>query len=195
MVTIAVVALACTSQSACTVELGSVGGNASAPRSDSGPNGTQPRTSGGQWPATGPLFSGPAADLGDHFCTASVIDSAARDVVMTAAHCVASGDGTPPRTGMSFVPGYHDHVAPFGVWTVTRAVVDDVWQASADPAHDVAFLVVDQDGAGSIEDVTGGYQLVTDPGPVNQVDAIGYPDSADAPAVRSGTTSQISPTN
>lgn len=84
--------------------------------------------------------------------------------------------------------------APPSAWTVTRAVVDEAWQASADPAHDVAFLVVDQDGAGSVEDVTGGYQLVTDPGPTSQVDAIGYPDFADAPAAHSGTTSQMSPT-
>jgi V8-like Glu-specific endopeptidase len=185
---VAVVALACSAQVACAA--------VPAPVAPPGPtqSAQDARAAGGPWPATGPLFSGPADALGDHFCTASVIDTPARDVVLTAAHCVASGDGTPPRTGMSFVPGYHDHLAPFGAWTVTRAVVDAAWQAEGDPDHDVALLIVDQDGAGPVEDVTGGYHLVTDPGASSQVDAIGYPDTADAPTVRSGVTSRMSPT-
>ena len=185
----AAVALGCSSLGACSAAPGvAPAAHPVSAQSDAA------RPAGGQWPATGALFSGPADDLGDHFCTASVIDAPGRDVVLTAAHCVASGDGTPPRTGMSFVPGYHDHTAPFGAWTVTRAVVDAAWQAEGDPAHDVALLIVDQDGAGPVEDVTGGYHLVTDPGPVNRVDAIGYLDTDDAPTVRSGVTSRMSPT-
>lgn len=146
------------------------------------------------WPATGALFGGPPADPGEHYCTASVIDAPGGDVVVTAAHCVASGDGTPPRTGMSFVPGYHDGIAPFGTWSVTRAVVEPSFRATADPDHDVAFLTVERAGAPPVEQVVGGYRLVVDPGPVQRVDAIGYPDFADAPQVRSGTTSAHSPT-
>src|SRR5690349_2511447 len=95
---------------------------------------------GVRWPATGALFGGPPDSLGRHYCTASVVDSPTRDMVVTAAHCVADGDGSPPRTGMSFVPGYHDGTAPFGVWTVATATVDPRWQEGADPARDVAFL-------------------------------------------------------
>jgi V8-like Glu-specific endopeptidase len=204
---VALVALVCSSVCACTAaQAAPAGSAASSPQpSAAAPPGSPQRlaagvgesgpSAGGPWPATGPLFSGSSDALGDHFCTASVIDAPTRDVVLTAAHCVAAGDGTPPRTGMSFVPGYHDQVAPFGVWTVDRAVVDPAWQDGGDPAHDVAFLVVGQDGAEApVEDLTGGYQLVTDPGPTNRVDAIGYPDFADAPSARSGVTSRMSAT-
>jgi hypothetical protein len=145
-------------------------------------------------PATGALFSGPTDQLGNHYCSASVVHSPAGDLVLTAAHCVASGDGTPARTGMSFVPGYHDHTAPFGVWTVSAASVDDTWRDHADPDHDVAFLTVSRDGAPPIEQVVGGYHLMLDPGSTTTVDALGYPDTADAPTTRSGTTTRFSPT-
>jgi len=106
-----VVALVSSSLGACST-VAAPGGTA-ATRPASAQSDAAPRSAGGPWPATGPLFNGPADDLGEHFCTASVIDAPGRNVVLTAAHCVASGDGTPPRTGMSFVPGYHGHLAPF----------------------------------------------------------------------------------
>jgi hypothetical protein len=133
------------------------------------------------WPATGALFTGPPEQLGAHYCTAAVLDTPTGNVLITAAHCVAAGDGVPARSGMTFIPGYHDHVQPFGAWTVTRAVVDAQWQRAADPDDDIAFLTVARAGAAPIEQVTGGYPLVLDPGPTNGVDAIGYPDDDDAP--------------
>ncbi len=152
------------------------------------------RSSGVRWPATGALFDRPPDQLGEHYCSASVVHTPAGNTVMTAAHCVAAGDGTPARVGMSFVPGYHDHSDPFGVWTVTAATVDDVWRDHGDPDHDIAFLTVTRDGAPPIEQVVGGYHLVLEPGSTTTVDALGYPDSADAPTTRSGVTSRFSPT-
>jgi V8-like Glu-specific endopeptidase len=141
-----------------------------------------------RWPAVGALFDATPDELDAHFCSGSVLDSPGGDLVLTAAHCVADGDGSPARTGMLFVPGYHDRLAPFGIWTVTAARVDPRWESAGDPDVDVAVLTVTRDGAGSIEDVTGGYRLVPDPESVNDVEAIGYPDSSDVPVVRTGTT-------
>ena len=152
------------------------------------------RSSDVRWPATGALFNAPPDQHGDHYCSASVVHTPAGNTVMTAAHCVADGNGTPAHTGMSFVPGYHDHSDPFGVWTVTAAVVDDAWLDHADPDHDIAFLTVSQDGAPPIEQVVGGYHLILDPGSTTAVDALGYPDAADAPTTRSGVTTRYSPT-
>jgi hypothetical protein len=95
---------------------------------------------------------------------------------------------------MSFVPGYHDHTAPYGVFTVTAAAVDDAWRDHADPDHDVAFVTVARTDAPPVEQLTGGYHLVFDAGSDTAVDALGYPDFADAPTERSGTTSRFSPT-
>jgi V8-like Glu-specific endopeptidase len=145
--------------------------------------------------AVGALFGGPPTALGDHYCSGSVVDSPAGDLVLTAAHCVATGDGTPARTGMSFIPGYHDGVRPYGVWTVASAAVDPQFLAGADPDHDIAFLAVEPvDGAGPIEDATGGFPIVFDPGAGDSVRAIGYPDEDAGPTVRSGVTQRFSPT-
>ena len=53
-------------------------------------------------PAVGALFTTSAGKLGQHFCTASVVDSPAGDLVITAAHCVTGTSGT-----VDFVPGYN----------------------------------------------------------------------------------------
>jgi V8-like Glu-specific endopeptidase len=165
-----------------------------APASDGHLPSPAPVAPGVGWPATGALFDGPPDQLGEHYCSGSVVDTHAGDIVLTAAHCVADGDGSSPRTGMSFVPGYHDHTAPFGSWTVVATAVDDTWREHADPDHDVAFLTVTRDGAPPIQHVVGAYHLDLDAGSPISVDALGYPDFADVPLQRSGTTTRFSPT-
>lgn len=168
---------------------------APAPAAAPGSRSAAPAPSTGvRWPATGALFGGPPQQLGDHYCTAAVVDSPAGDVLITAAHCVADGDGTPARTGMSFAPGYHDHAAPYGIWTVTASAVDDTWRGRADPDHDIAFLTVQRADGRPVQQVVGGYRLVLDPGSATAVDAIGYPDFADDPNERSGVTTRFSGT-
>jgi V8-like Glu-specific endopeptidase len=142
--------------------------------------------------AVGALFPGPAGDLGGHFCSGSVVDSPAGDLVLTAAHCVTAGDGSPVVTGLSFVPGYHDGQEPYGVWTVRSVAVDPRFVADADPDFDVAFLTVE--GARPVQDVTGGFPVTFDPGAGDHVSAYGYPSEDDAPTSRSGVTEQYSPT-
>ncbi|WP_041759428.1 MULTISPECIES: trypsin-like serine peptidase [Pseudonocardia] len=151
------------------------------------------------WPAVGAIFD--AADVGsdgegwgEHFCSGAVVDTPAGDTVMTAAHCVADGDGTPARTDLVFVPGYHDGVAPFGIWTVRDTAVDPRWVAAADPDLDVAFLAVGRDGAGPIQDVTGGYRLAIDPGDGGPVQVVGYPEDAAGPVAPTGVATRFSPT-
>ena len=80
--------------------------------------------------------------LGTHFCSASVVDSPAGNLVITAAHCLA---GRTPGE-FAFVPGYDDGRAPYGVWAVARAITDDRWRSSSDPDDDVAFLQVGRPG-------------------------------------------------
>jgi len=183
---------------AVAVTLGAAGCGSLAPHrtaaAAAAPAATSTAPPGVRWPAAGALFDGPPDAPGQHHCSASVVDTPAGNVVVTAAHCVAAGDGSAPRTGFSFIPGYHDGQSPFGVWTVTAAFVDDAWRASADPDHDIAFVTVTKAGSPPVEQVTGAYHLDVDPGFTNAVDAIGYPDFADAPQVRSGTTGQYSPT-
>jgi V8-like Glu-specific endopeptidase len=127
----------------------------------------------------GALFTTTSAGqaLGTHFCTASVVDSPAGDLVMTAAHCVS---GQVPGQFV-FVPGYRNGRAPFGVWTVTRVIVDKDWSSSASPDDDVAFLIVSKPGTTSVQARTGGERLSSGQPPGQLVQVIGYPDGASAP--------------
>jgi V8-like Glu-specific endopeptidase len=126
-------------------------------------------------PAVGALFTVSGGRLRSHFCTASVIDSPNRDLVITAAHCVSQ-----TIADVAFVPGYNAGAAPYGVWIVTRVYVDSSWSASSDPDDDVAFLRVSQPGSTvPIEDVTGAERLRTGAPARQLVKVIGYPDSAD----------------
>lgn len=116
--------------------------------------------------------------LGSHFCTASVVDSRAGNLVLTAAHCLA---GLSPSQ-IVFVPEYRDGAAPYGVWPVTRVVVDEAWSASASPDDDMAFLLVHQPGTkASVQSFTGGERLGFGQPPRQQVRVTGYPDNAGAP--------------
>jgi V8-like Glu-specific endopeptidase len=127
--------------------------------------------------AVGALFTETAGQLGEHFCTASVVHSASGDLALTAAHCVTG------RTGpIAFVPGYANGREPFGVWQVTRVYADQAWQTAADPDHDIAFIRLAKAAGGvAVEDVTGGERLAAGRPPGSRVRVIGYPDGADQP--------------
>ncbi|GGJ44616.1 trypsin-like serine peptidase [Streptomyces brasiliensis] len=114
---------------------------------------------------------------GGHFCTASVVHSRRRDLVVTAAHCV-DGDGS----DLLFVPGYRDGQAPRGVWKVGKRFLPDGWAEGRDEDSDVAFAAVDELDGRNIEDVVGGNRVATGTATgATAVTVTGYPDSLDAP--------------
>jgi V8-like Glu-specific endopeptidase len=128
--------------------------------------------------AVGALFHSSSGRLGKHFCTASVVDSPAGDLVITAAHCVSGVSGT-----IDFVPGYDNGSTPYRVWTVTKVYVDHAWRSSASQDDDFAFLRVSNPRASTpIEDDTGAEKLVTGTPAVHQmVQVIGYPNGTNQP--------------
>jgi V8-like Glu-specific endopeptidase len=129
--------------------------------------------------AVGALFTVTAGgQLGQHFCSASVVHSTHGDVILTAAHCLG-GRAIGGARGIVFVPGYHRGQAPDGLWKVTEAFVDKAWSAGQDPDYDYAFLVARRPGA-ALEQVTGAETLGIGLGP-QPVTVIGYPDTADRP--------------
>jgi len=113
----------------------------------------------GGTPAVGALFP-PRSSV--HICTASVVDSATGNLLITAAHCI-SGTGR----GYVFAPGYHDGIEPFGSWTVVAAYGSPEWISLQAPQSDFAFLVVAPREVNGhpeqIEDVTGGNRLGSAP--------------------------------
>ena len=140
--------------------------------------------------AVGALFTQSDGKLGAHFCTASVVDSAAGDLAVTAAHCVYGKSGA-----MVFVPDYANGKTPYGSWPVTKVYTDSAWDASQDPDHDVAFLRLSDASDGTpIENLTGAETLATDAPAGQAVEVIGYPDGAAEPVWCSGLVKGFSAT-
>lgn len=143
----------------------------------------------------GALFSVSASGaLGSHFCTASVVQSAAEDLVVTAAHCLA---GYQPNQ-VVFIPGYHDGIEPYGLWYATTFFFDKAWQSAADPDDDFAFVAVKQASSSApLQQVTGANRLGIgvepgSPGPLLEV--VGYPDGLDSPVDCASRLKLFSPT-
>ena len=129
-------------------------------------------------PAVGALFTVSGGHLGSHFCTASVVNSPVKDLVITAAHCLQGRQSGQ----VAFVPQYHRHHQPYGSWTVTRVFVDAAWANSQNPNDDVAFLVVSQPGSPKpVQELTSGENLATGWKAAQLVTVIGYPDGRQRP--------------
>ncbi|MEV7520131.1 trypsin-like peptidase domain-containing protein [Streptomyces sp. NPDC091371] len=127
---------------------------------------------------------------GAYFCTASVVSSPGRDLVMSAAHCLTGSDSQK----VAFVPQYtRANPRPYGMFPVRRtsAGKSRIW---IDPRYrsqgvnraaglDVAFAQVGPDSDGfPVEDVVGGNRLVTGAGYAHpKVSLVGYPASAARP--------------
>ncbi|MFF7748371.1 trypsin-like serine peptidase [Streptomyces sp. NPDC007971] len=114
---------------------------------------------------------------GGHFCSASVVHSPQRTLIVTAAHCVDEDNGD-----LVFVPGYRDGKAPYGVWKVGKRFLPDGWAKKQSEDSDIAFVHLEEVGGKRIEDVVGGNRFA--PGVATGATAVtvtGYPDSREAP--------------
>ncbi|MER5869818.1 trypsin-like peptidase domain-containing protein [Streptomyces sp. NPDC002044] len=155
-------------------------------------------------PAVVPRPGGPAAFTGalftkgldgDHFCTATVVHSPGRDLIVTAGHCLL--DGEQGEDGAVFAPAYANGVAPYGTWKLERVFEDDRWARGADDDYDLAFARLAPDDRGrAIEDVTGAAALDTSGRAGEEVTVTGYPADRKVPrtctavAVRESATEQ-----
>jgi V8-like Glu-specific endopeptidase len=133
-------------------------------------------TNVGSISTVGPLFFGGLAN--GHGCSASVIASPSRDLVLTAAHCI---EGT--GSGITFAPGYLDGATPDGVWSVSRVYVDPSWKSAGDTQHDYAILkIAPQTSRGHrvwLQNVTGANILGFAPRAGTLVTVPGYPAGID----------------
>lgn len=120
------------------------------------PPGTPTATTFPGTPTVGPLFSNGTNNR--HTCTASVVSSPARNLLITAAHCL---NGDP--NGWQFIPGYDRGKAPFGTWSVMSAYLPAQWLAGQNPHYDYAFLRVRRQWRHGrlfgIQDITGANNL------------------------------------
>jgi V8-like Glu-specific endopeptidase len=150
-----------------------------------------PRLAIGQSAAVGALFTTSGGQLASHFCSASVVNSPSGDLVLTAAHCVSAHQVSP----IVFVPAYADGQAPFGIWTVTKVIVDQNWQSAQDPDDDFAFLVVRRAGtSATLQSLTGAEAVGIDQPSDQPVTVVAYPDGVNTPISCDNETLAYSPT-
>ncbi|MEU9110680.1 trypsin-like serine protease [Streptomyces sp. NPDC048483] len=133
-------------------------------------------------------------DRGDHFCTASVVQSPGRNMLITAAHCAFDADAGTTVDDLVFAPDYRNGKEPTGLWKVKKVIVDHRWAKSQDEDLDVAFLILDKNDGTQIQDVLGGNTLGIDRGFDNEVKITGYPTSRNTPISCQNRTTKFSNT-
>lgn len=136
-------------------------------------------------PAVGALFLG-ATDT--HTCTASVVHSTGRNLILTAAHCLTAG------LPVTFTPAFDDKADPGDAWTVDAVYLDPRWLATQDPKADYAFARVSRAAGGAVESVAGqALTLGTAPGDATPVTVVGYPLGVGGPPLGCDTTAGRDP--
>ncbi|WP_449482622.1 trypsin-like serine peptidase [Streptomyces avidinii] len=132
---------------------------------------------------------------GDHFCTATVVHSPGRNLIVTAGHCLLAGRAG--EGGAIFAPAYADGSAPHGTWKIEEVFEDAHWSDETDDDYDLAFARLAPDASGrDIEDVTGAAVLDTTGRTGEEVTVTGYPADRKVPrtctsrAIRSTPTEQ-----
>ncbi|GAB3960280.1 hypothetical protein GCM10029978_009180 [Actinoallomurus acanthiterrae] len=137
-------------------------------------------------PVIGAIFQ--KTGNGDHTCTASVVHSAKRNVILTAAHCLYH-KSTGQARYVVFVPKYHNGSRPYGMFTFRHIVVDSRWMSKEDPDLDFGFASTNKGGLGNptnsrgkwIENVVGANRLLINQAYSNvPVMIAGHPVKAEA---------------
>lgn len=135
------------------------------------PAGIMSARPGGGSKVVGALFFNDRA--GDHYCTASVIRTHKRNLLLTAAHCLYNPRRHRWNTHIVFVPKYSRGHRPYGTWPVWMMLTDKRWIDHGDPDLDFGFAAVQGMRGRHIADVVGANTLGR--GAAGRVTVIGYP--------------------
>lgn len=120
----------------------------------------------------------------DYSCSGSVVNTPARNTVLTAGHCINDPGTAELSSNLVFVPGYRDGSTPFGVWPATKLESPAGWVSSItgsggnddNEALDVGAFQVAANGAGQqIEDVLGAFGIGFDQSRNQTYTEYGYP--------------------
>ena len=101
---------------------------------------------------------------GGHYCTASVVRTPKRNMLITAAHCLYNQATHGWHRHIVFVPRYSAGHRPYGTWPVWLMVADKRWIEHGDPDLDFGFAAVQVMRGRRLADVVGANDLLTDRG-------------------------------
>ncbi|GAA0333584.1 trypsin-like serine protease [Actinoallomurus spadix] len=145
------------------------------------PAGTPTAKKGGGSRVVGALFYNNGS--GNHYCTASVMHTSKKDLILTAAHCLYDPHKHTYATHIAFVPKYNtSRPRPYGVWPIRKTWLDARWTRRGDPDLDYGFAALNKVGGRHIVDVVGSNVLRINQGYSNRVTVIGYPAKSHNPA-------------
>ncbi|MGK4582973.1 trypsin-like peptidase domain-containing protein [Kitasatospora sp. HPMI-4] len=133
----------------------------------------------------GALYSG-SAPSGNHFCTASVLHSGSKNLLLTAAHCASNTDD------LYFAPGYRDGQSPYGTWQVTKLYQTTGWTQDGNQDEDFAILQVAPSNGRAVEDVVGANNLALNVDFGARVRLYGYPANTEEPILCTNDTTKQS---
>jgi hypothetical protein len=126
------------------------------------------------------------ADGLPHWCSGTAVQSAYRNLVATAGHCVYDTQSAATTLGKwVFVPGYSDGTTPWGLYVGKQASTHHDFRTYTDYNRDYAFVnvyngvVLPPSGglvdSGRLVDNVGGQGLAYNQKPGTSVDVFGYP--------------------
>ncbi|WP_224274651.1 serine protease [Streptomyces sp. LS1784] len=145
----------------------------------------------GSWPSSGVPTVGAIffkIGLTNWRCTGTVINTASKNIIATAGHCIFKY--VPMPSGV-FVPGYRDGQSPYGKWSVKSRWIDTTWKKNRNPDYDYGFLVLKDQRGRRVQDVTGGNGWRTNAPYFNYVEITGYPGNRNTPLQCITSTRQL----
>jgi V8-like Glu-specific endopeptidase len=96
----------------------------------------------------------------NYVCSASTINNNYKNLIITAGHCVHSGQGGAWHSNIVFAPAYYNGQSGYGLWNWSGARTFTSWISSSDFSHDQAFVTLQQRNGANLVDTVGGNGLV-----------------------------------
>ncbi|MDQ5895759.1 MAG: Trypsin-like serine protease [Actinomycetota bacterium] len=111
-------------------------------------------------------------------CSGTIINSARKNVIFTAGHCVYDRTAGQFVNQLAFVPGYENGNAPLGVYYATQVFTTPQWVNNGANSYDIAVATLDT----PIENSYGSRQIAFDLNPKGREYTLyGYPSKPDPP--------------
>lgn len=128
----------------------------------------------------GKVFFRNPSDGGNYSCSGGAVNSGSKRMVVTAGHCVNTGDGTDRwMQNWVFVPGYQNGDEPRGRFSAYWFDSTTGWTQDGSHRRDFAFVTTYTNGSGQLlVNAVGGHGLTINPGRP-YVHIAGYPGNRD----------------
>ncbi|MGI5404875.1 trypsin-like serine peptidase [Streptomyces sp. CA-135486] len=123
-------------------------------------------------------FTNPSNGL-NYACSASALNSASKQMLITAGHCVHGGSGGTWMTNWVYVPRYRSGARPFGTYAAKQFRTFNSWISSSDLGRDVAMVTTWPLNGNKIVNVTGGHGLSWNYSRNQAMTVMGYPGNRD----------------